>query len=120
MPMETLDEAVLTAIEEHVLTLEAVEQVILLSERDDHSEKQVILDREHQSNVKKITRLLEAIEQGGGSVAAVIEKLRALEREIETERTTMQPVPRLPMTGWPIGDGACDRARRRPGQSCSG
>jgi site-specific DNA recombinase len=99
MPMDTLDEAVLTAIEEHVLTADAVEQVILLSERDDHSEKQVILDREHKSNAKKITRLLEAIEQGGGSVSAVIEKLRALEarqREIETERTTMQPVPRLP------------------------
>lgn len=97
--VERLDDAVLDAIEEHVLTPEAVEQVVLLSERDDHAEKQVILDREHKSNAKKIARLVEVIAEGGGTVSALVEKLRALEarqREIETERTTMQPLPRLP------------------------
>jgi hypothetical protein len=35
MPMAEMNEAVLQAVEEHALTPEAIEQVILLTQRDD-------------------------------------------------------------------------------------
>jgi site-specific DNA recombinase len=99
MPMDEVNEAVLRAVEEVVLTPEAIEQAVLLSERDDHDDRQRNLDLELAEVEKRIARLTEAIANGGGSVAAVVEKLQTLEarqRQITAERVTLRPVPRLP------------------------
>jgi site-specific DNA recombinase len=97
MPLEEMNEAVLQAIEEHALTPEAIEQVILLTERDDLRDQQVALDRELADIEKRIGRLVAAIETGADSIS-LITKLRELEGRkmtITIELTSLHPVPRL-------------------------
>ena len=98
MAVEDMNEAVLWAIEEHALTPEAIEQVIHLSERDDIADQQKRLGREAKDIEKRISRLVAAVETGGGEATALVAKLRELEmrqRAIATEVASLHPVPRL-------------------------
>ncbi len=95
--VETINEEVLNAIEEHALTPEAVEQVVQLTERDDVRDKQKALHRERKDVEKRIARLVAAIETGG-EVPSLIAKVRELELRrgaINRELRSFQPVPRL-------------------------
>jgi site-specific DNA recombinase len=97
MPVADLNEAVLQAVERHALTPDAVEQVILLTERDDVADQQLMLARERQDIEKRITRLVAAIETGGDA-ASLVAKLRELETRrsvIDGEVMALQPIPRL-------------------------
>jgi hypothetical protein len=55
-------EAILRALEEHALTPEAIESVLLLSEREDVRDQQTILESERKENDKKIAQLVALIE----------------------------------------------------------
>lgn len=97
MSVETVNEAVLQAIEEHVFTPEAIEQVIALSERDEVRDEQAVLARERSDIEKRITRLVVAIEDGADA-ASINAKLRELEKrikEIDVEMKALRPLPRL-------------------------
>jgi site-specific DNA recombinase len=92
-----MNEAVLQAIEEHALTPEAIEQVILFTERDDVADQQQKLDRERKDIETRIARLVAAIE-AGGEAASLVAKLRELEARqhaIRVEAASLYPVPRL-------------------------
>ena len=93
-----MNEAVLQAIEEHALTPEAIEQVILFTERDDIAEQQDALERERKDIDKRIARLVAAIETGGDA-ASLVAKLRdvgSASAQPSTARwPALQPVPRL-------------------------
>ena len=71
IPVETLNEAVLSAVEEHVFTREAIERVIAFSERDEVHEAQTALERERKDVERRIGRLVAAIEQGDTAPQAV-------------------------------------------------
>ncbi len=73
-----MNEAVLSAVEEHALTPEAIEQMIQLTERDDAREHQAALERESKDIEKRITRVSAAIEMGEPPVS-LLAKLRELE-----------------------------------------
>jgi hypothetical protein len=97
IPVADMNEEVLIAIEEHVFTQEAIEQIIQLSERDDVRDQQAELERERKDIDKRISRLVAAIETAGHS-AALVAKLHALEtrqRAIEDESANLRPIPRL-------------------------
>jgi site-specific DNA recombinase len=97
MPVDVLNEAVLSAIEEHALTPEAIERVIRLTERDDIREREGILEKEAKETRKKIERLVDVIANGGDAapLVAKVRELEARERAIERERIALRPVPRL-------------------------
>jgi hypothetical protein len=97
MAVTDLNEAVLQAIEQHALTPEAIEQVVQLSERDDVADLQLKLTREQDDIIKRIARLVAAIETGG-DVPSLVSKVREWERRraaIEGELLALRPVPRL-------------------------
>jgi DNA invertase Pin-like site-specific DNA recombinase len=98
MAVETVNEAVLQAIEEHALTPEAIERVIRLTERDDAQEQQESLTRQVRDVERRIARLLLAIEEGG-DVASLVGKLRELEAKrdgLQADIVELKPLPRLP------------------------
>lgn len=98
VPVDTMNESVLSAIEEHALTPEAIEQVILTAERDDVHDRQTALERERKDVEKNISRLVNAIERGN-SPDSILTRLHELERRqkaIARELTAFRPVPRLP------------------------
>ena len=95
--VETMNEEVLQAIEEHALTPEAVEQVVQLTERDDVRDQQDALRRERTDVERRIARLVSAIETGG-DVPSLVAKVRELETRrgaIDGDLRDLQPVPRL-------------------------
>jgi site-specific DNA recombinase len=97
VPVAVANEAVLSAIEEHVLTSEAIESVVALSERDEAQDRQVALDREQKDLGRRIDRLNEAIAMGDSPVS-LLAKLREYEKrqaEIREEQAGLRPVPRL-------------------------
>ncbi len=100
MSVTEVNEAVLQAIEQHALTPEAVEQVILLTERDDAREQQADLQREWKTVEKRIARLVAAVETAGDvtSLAAKLRELEARRTAIEAELRGLHPVPRLAPT----------------------
>jgi site-specific DNA recombinase len=98
MPVSTMDEAVLRAVEEVALTAATVESVIELSERDDQEERRKSLTRDRADVEKKIGRLVQAVENGG-DVVSLTARLRQLETErakIDEELANAAPIPRLP------------------------
>jgi len=100
MPVADLNEAVLRAIEEHTLTPEAVEQVVLLTERDDVRERQQQLGYELADVERQIARLTEAVAKAASTlpVESLIAKLQDLEGRrtlLGAEIAAMQPLPRL-------------------------
>jgi DNA invertase Pin-like site-specific DNA recombinase len=92
-----VNEAVLSAVEAHALTPEAIEQVIQLTERDDVREHQAALLREQKDNEKRIARLTLALETGGelGSLLTRLRELEARQVAIGNELRALRPVPRL-------------------------
>jgi site-specific DNA recombinase len=98
MSLADMNESILAAIEEHALTPEAVEQVILLSERDDVTDRKHTLDHERKDIERRIKNLLAAIESGTDTPAALLERLKELQDRlsaITTELLNLRPVPRL-------------------------
>ena len=97
VPVDTVNEAVLQAIEEHALTPEAVEQVVQLTERDDVREQQDALGRERKDVEKRIARLVAAIETGGDppSLVAKVRELETRRAAIVRRLISLSPVPRL-------------------------
>lgn len=96
MPVDNLNEAILRAIEEHALTPEAIESVLLLSEREDVRDQQSILEHEREENAKKIARLVQLIETGSDALVARLKELEQRQRTITAELTELRPIPRLP------------------------
>ena len=100
MPVAEMNEAVLQAVEQHVFTPEAIEQVIALTERDELRERQDALRLEHKDVERRIARLTSVLETDeGAGVASLVAKLRVLEQRklaINGELKMLQPVPRLP------------------------
>ncbi len=95
--VDEMNEAVLRAVEEHALTPEAIEQVILLTERDDVTERRDALDAERRDVERRINRVVAAIEAGGEAVS-LIAKLRDLERRktaLSAEVVSLRPIPRI-------------------------
>jgi hypothetical protein len=110
--VEDMNEAILQAVEEHVFTPEAVEQVIALTERDEVRERQDQLRAEGKDVEGRITRLMRVLETDGSGVVSIVAKLRALEQRktaITGELESLQPVPRLPQ---PVVQGRLDEWRR--------
>jgi hypothetical protein len=92
-----VNEAVLHAIEEHVLTPKAVEAVVLLSEQHQNAQQQASLERERITVAKTIARVVAAIEQGG-DIPSLVGKLRELEARktaLADELAGLRPIPRL-------------------------
>ena len=94
---DVINEQMLSAIEAHALTPEAIEQVIQLSERDDVGEKQDALRKEQQRVARGIERLVAAITEGGdaASLVAKLRELEARQKALDTEIQCLRPVPRL-------------------------
>ena len=97
IPAPEMNEAVLQAIEEHALTPEAIEQVVLLSEREDAADQRMTLERERAEVEKKIARVTAAIESGGelASLVARVRELEARRGEIDEALRNLRPIPRL-------------------------
>jgi septal ring factor EnvC (AmiA/AmiB activator) len=97
--IEDMNEAVLEAVEEHALTPEAIEKVIMMTERDDQRERQDALEAELKDTERRIDRLTDVVATDAGDVGSLVAKLRQLEqhRTVLTEQMkALQPVPRLP------------------------
>lgn len=95
--IEEMNETILSSIEQHALTPEAVEQAIRLSERDDVREQQDLLAKERQEAERRIGRLVAVIADGGDA-ASLVASVRELEnrvKAIDVEMRGLQPVPRL-------------------------
>jgi site-specific DNA recombinase len=98
IPLATMHEAVLQAVEAHALTPEAVEQVVRLSERDDLTDRKQTLDRERQDIERRIRNLLAAIESGTDTPTALTARLQELQDRLSaivTELLSLRPVPRV-------------------------
>ena len=92
-----MNEAVLQAVEEHVLTPEAIEQVIQLTERQDTPDQQAVLARELRDSDKRLKHITAALETGG-DIATLVARSRELEarrRTIRSDMASLQPLPRL-------------------------
>ena len=91
-----MNEAVLCAIEEHALTPEAIENVVLMSEMDDVQDAKATLERERKDVTKRIANITAAIEADG--MGSLLRRLRELEdrlRAIDAELKSLHPIPRL-------------------------
>ena len=95
--VEEMNEAVLSAVEEHALTPEDIEQVIQLTERDEVRDQKEALEREKKDIARRLEHLTEAIETGGDAptLVAKIRKLEARCPAIDREIKDLQPVPRF-------------------------
>jgi len=94
-----MNEAVLSHIESVALTPEAVEQVIIHSERADVTDRQTTLAKERKDIEKRIKRVNAAIELSDDSPVTLLARLRELETRhaaIVAEASSLAPVPRLP------------------------
>jgi hypothetical protein len=99
LPLAELNETILQAVEAHVLTPEAIEHVVLHSERTTTEDECAKLDREEKDVEKRLARIVAAIEAGAGVLDTLVAKLRTLEDRkaaIGEERLRLRPVPRLP------------------------
>ena len=92
--LDTLNEAVLQASEEHVLTPEAIEHVIQLSERNDVQEKKAELDQEQKDIERKLKNLVDAVASGSTTVMAAKKELEARQVAIQAELGAMEAIPR--------------------------
>src|SRR5262249_44730781 len=104
-------------MEQH-LTEETVEQMVLVTERDDVQEQKAMLEREHADLAKRIKAVVAAIE-AGGDAPSLIARLRGLEARrntIASDAAALRPVPRLPQSV--IADRLADwrRMLRNPTQ----
>ena len=98
IPLEDMHEAVLTAIEEHALTPEAVEAVVRSTQRDVSATVARSFERELKELEKRIARLTDAI-VAGGEMPALLGKMKELEARraaIRAEQASAQPLPTPP------------------------
>ena len=97
IPVDILNEGVLSAIEEHIFKPEAIETVITLSERDDIRDLQATLDKEAKDLTKRVARLVAIIEGGADSLSLVakLKELEARQKAVHKERAAFRPIPRL-------------------------
>ena len=95
--VETMNEAVLQAIDEHALTPEAIDQVVQLTERDEMRDQQDALKHEQKDIEQRLARLVAAIEIGGEAVSLVakVKELDVRRVAIDGEFRSFKPVPRL-------------------------
>ena len=95
--VDVMNEAVLWAVEEHALTPEAIEAVVILSERADEVSARERLEREAKDVEKRIGRFVAAIEAGvdAASVAAKLRELEGRKAAIRDELADLRPVPRI-------------------------
>jgi site-specific DNA recombinase len=96
---DDMHEAVLQAVEQHVLTPEAIEAVITLSERDESQRRRAVLEREEKGLGRKIQRLVDAVADGADA-KALLEGLRKLEAQrdgVRAKLAALRPLPRLPI-----------------------
>jgi hypothetical protein len=121
-----MNEAVLQAVEAHVFTPDAIEQVVALTERDDVRERQIALQREAKELEKRIARLVAAVETAG-DITALTVKLR--ERRHVGRVSTKSYAdsghcrdwrPEYWKTDSPSGVGCCARAPRKGVPCCNG
>ena len=97
MPVDEMNETVLSAIEDHALTPEAVHSVIRLTERDDLRERQTALTNELASTESRVKRLVDLIESGD-NVQPLLDRLRELEARrsaILVDLRDLQPLPQV-------------------------
>jgi site-specific DNA recombinase len=92
-----INEAVLQEIEEHALTPEAIEAVIVVSEQDDVRVARRKLETERQDVERRIGRLVAAIELGSdaASLLAKLGELESRKEAINGEIARHSPIPRL-------------------------
>jgi hypothetical protein len=93
-----VEEAVLRAVEEHVLRPERIEAFLLAVEAEDTGEQRKALEREASALDKSAARLVRLAEQTD-DVTALAARLRAVEarrKEVAAALNAAQPVPRLP------------------------
>ena len=97
IPLDEMNEAVLSAIEQHALTPEAVEHVVRLSEQAVQADERVALERQRADVTKKIANMVKAIEQGADAVAVVarLRELEATKAALDDKLASLRPVPRL-------------------------
>jgi DNA invertase Pin-like site-specific DNA recombinase len=98
VPVDLLNEEVLKAVEEHVLTPEAVESVIRLAERDEVAEQRDRLEKEAKDTTRRINALLAAIEDGGDAKSLVtrIRDLETRKAAIGKDLAGLRPIKRPP------------------------
>ena len=73
-----LEEAVLSAVEEHALTPEAIARVLAFAERDEIQEQRGILEAEQKEITRKLGNMVKAIAEGN-SPGILLEAMRELE-----------------------------------------
>ncbi|HVL69274.1 MAG TPA: recombinase family protein [Vicinamibacterales bacterium] len=97
MPVDVINEAVLFEVESHVLIPERVEQVILLTERDDVRDRQELLTKERQDVQKRIDRLSRLVESADApeSLIARLKELEGQFKDLTNQLAALRPVPRL-------------------------
>jgi hypothetical protein len=81
-----------------VLTPEAIEQIIHLSQRDELADIRVTVEHEQKEVARRLTQLMGVIENGAGDVASLVGRVRELEmrrRELEQQALRLQPIHRL-------------------------
>lgn len=94
-----MNEAVLSAIEEHALTPEAVEAAVFAMQNDVSAKVARSLGRELKVLDEKINRLTDAIPSGGGAVPSLVAKLKELDAKrakLVDEIAAQRPVPMPP------------------------
>ena len=98
LELNETNEVILSAIEKHALTPEAIERVILRSKESAQEDVGQRLMKERKDIDKKIARFLKAIEAGVDpvTVAPKLKDLEARKAEIITMMSDLQPIPRLP------------------------
>src|SRR3954451_25109088 len=94
-----MNESVLEAIEEHALTPDAVEHVVMLSEQRISVDQRKVLEEQRTDVEKRIQRVVAAI-AGDDDVpaAALVAKLRELEARkvaLSEELVALRAIPRL-------------------------
>jgi site-specific DNA recombinase len=95
--VDDMNEAVLFTMEEHALTPEAVEQVILLTETNDVRDQHARLDRELKDVERRTKRVVDAIAEVGTSpsLVAKLKQLESRKKALRVEIANLHPIPRL-------------------------
>jgi hypothetical protein len=97
VPVDVMNEAVLSAVETHVFAPEAIEKIVQLAETEDARHQQERLRKSAPEIERRVARVLRAIEEGGDA-APLVARVRELEeqrRSILAEAAALTPVPRL-------------------------
>ena len=99
LELNETNETILSTIEKHALTPEAIERVILLAEESAQEDAGDRLRRELKDIEKKLGRFLKAIEAGVDpvTIAPKMKELEAEKRRITDALADQKPIPRVPV-----------------------